>query len=49
VTDHTKFARTALVKVCDFEDFDLLITDRCPQEEIAERLRAAETRCEVAG
>ena len=32
VTDHTKFSRSALVKVCGFEEFDLMITDKTPPQ-----------------
>ena len=49
LTDHTKFARSALVKVCDFGEFDLLITDKDPPDEINDRLRNSTTRCEIAG
>ena len=49
VTDHSKFGRTALVKVCDYGDFDVLVSDRQPPVEIAERLEAAGTGVEVAG
>ena len=47
-TDHTKFERTALVKVCDFQDFDLLVTDRPPPAEIADAIQSAGARVEVA-
>lgn len=47
-TDHTKFERSALVKVCDFADFDLLVTDRPPPAAIADALGAAGSRWEVA-
>ena len=43
ITDHSKFNRTALVRVCGFNDFDLLVTDRTPPGDIAERLRQAGT------
>ncbi len=48
ITDHTKFSRTALVKVCDFDEFDLLVTDERPTPEVVEKLTAASTRFEVA-
>ncbi|WP_245453521.1 DeoR/GlpR family DNA-binding transcription regulator [Aquibium carbonis] len=47
-TDHTKFDRSALVKVCDFADFDLLVADRPPPAAIADALGAAGGRFEVA-
>lgn len=48
ITDATKFGRSALVRVCGFEDFDLLVTDRAPPPELAERLEAARTAVEIA-
>ncbi|MBI1383497.1 MAG: DeoR family transcriptional regulator [Rhizobiales bacterium] len=48
ITDHTKFARPALVKVCDFSDFDRLVCDRPPPPEIADRLKQAGTEVELA-
>lgn len=38
VTDHTKFSRTALVRVAGFSDFDLIVSDQPPPPEIAERI-----------
>ncbi len=49
ITDHTKFTRTALVKVCTFEEVDLLVTDRQPPEEIANCLERSQTRIDVTG
>lgn len=49
ISDHTKYARTALVKVCDLGDFDTLITDKSPPENILRSLEVASTRCEIAG
>ena len=49
VTDHTKFSRSALIKVCGFDGFDLLITDKTPPEAVTERLRAGSTQYIVAG
>ena len=40
VTDHTKFSRSALVKVCGFNDFDLLITDEMPPNDVIGRMHA---------
>jgi DeoR family glycerol-3-phosphate regulon repressor len=48
ITDHSKFTRGALVKVCDFDEFDLLVTDAMPPAPIIERLEAASTALEVA-
>lgn len=47
-TDHSKFGRAALVKVCDFSDFDVLVTDQAPPPEIAKALEDAGVACEVA-
>ena len=47
VSDHSKFDRTALVKVCDFSDIDLLITDRLPSSAITEALARSGTELSV--
>ncbi len=44
VTDHTKFSRSALVKVCGFDGFDLLITDKEPPPAAAEQMRAGSAK-----
>jgi DeoR family glycerol-3-phosphate regulon repressor len=38
VSDHSKFDRTALIKVCGFSDIDLLVTDRLPPPDIVDTL-----------
>jgi DeoR family glycerol-3-phosphate regulon repressor len=48
VTDHTKFSRSALVRVCGFDEFDLLITDQEPPAAVIERLEAGTASCRVA-
>ena len=48
VTDASKFARTALVRVCGFDGLDLLVCDAEPPVAIRERLAAAGARFEVA-
>lgn len=48
ITDHTKFNRTALVRVAGFSDFDLLVTDRPPPPDIASSLAGGGARVEVA-
>ena len=48
ITDHTKFNRTALVRVAGFEAFDRLVTDQRPPREIVEKLEAAGTIIDVA-
>jgi DeoR family glycerol-3-phosphate regulon repressor len=42
VTDSSKFNRAALVNVCGFSGFDLLVTDRPPDGMLADALAAAE-------
>ena len=49
VTDHTKFSRSALVKVCGFDGFDLLITDRTPPTAVSDRMRAGSSKFLVTG
>lgn len=41
ITDHTKFGRRGLVRVCGFSAFDDLVTDRAPPAGIAGALAAA--------
>lgn len=48
ITDHTKFVRSALVKVCEFDEFDLLVTDVTPPPAITEQLAAASTGVQIA-
>ncbi len=48
ITDNTKFTRTALIRVCPFSAFDLLVTDTAPPQAIADRLADASTRCQIA-
>lgn len=48
VTDHTKFSRSALVKVCGFDAFDILVSDRKPPQPVLDGLNGANTRLEVA-
>ena len=49
LADSSKFGRTALIKVCEFADIDLLVCERPPPPPLAEALAAANVRCEVAG
>jgi DeoR family glycerol-3-phosphate regulon repressor len=44
VTDHTKFARSALVRVCGFGEFDMLVTDRAPPPALASVLAEHQVR-----
>lgn len=41
ISDHSKFARTALVKVCDFADIDMLVSDQKPPIAIADAIEQA--------
>jgi len=41
VADHSKFGRRALVKVCDFDDVDVLITSAQPPPPIQDKLDAS--------
>jgi DeoR family glycerol-3-phosphate regulon repressor len=49
VTDHSKFGRSGLVKVCDFGDFDLLVTDRQPPKDLQRCLKIAGVTIELSG
>lgn len=44
VTDASKFGRRALVRVCGFDGFDTIVTDRAPPADLAERLAVNGTR-----
>lgn len=48
VTDHTKFGAHAPVRVCGFEEIDLLVTDRAPPPDLARRLAEAGVELMVA-
>lgn len=48
ITDHTKFSQTALVNVCGFDDFDVLVTDQPPPSQILRRLHLAGVECQIA-
>lgn len=48
VTDHSKFGRRGLVRVCAMEGVTGLVTDRPPPADIAEALAAAGVRLDVA-
>lgn len=49
VTDHSKFGRQGLVRVCGFDGFDELVTDRSPAPALAAALQDANVRVTVAG
>lgn len=48
LTDSSKFGRRALVKVCEFADFDRLVTERAPPADLAGVLAAAGVTVDVA-
>jgi len=48
ITDHTKFGRRGLVRVCGFDSFSELATDRAPPPDIAASLSQAGARLSVA-
>jgi DeoR family glycerol-3-phosphate regulon repressor len=47
-TDHSKFGQSALVKVCDFADIDLLITDKRAPEDVEAAVLGAGIGIEIA-
>jgi DeoR family glycerol-3-phosphate regulon repressor len=48
VTDHTKFGRHGLVKVCGFDDFREIFTDRLPPRDVAAAFEEAGVKVTVA-
>jgi len=48
LTDHSKFERSALIKVCEFEDFNRLVTDSAPPPALAQRLSEAGVSLDIA-
>jgi len=48
VTDRTKFGRRALIKVCEFTDFDAIVTDAAPPPDLAAVLLQAGVETLVA-
>lgn len=48
VTDSSKFSRTALVRVCGYEDIDLLVCDAPPSLKCQENIVAAGAEIDVA-
>lgn len=48
VADNSKLNRKGLVKACDFDDIDTLITDQMPTDELLERARQNDTEVQVA-
>lgn len=48
VTDHTKFDKAALVKVCDLDGIDRIVTDAAPSPELAGALRRAKVIVDIA-
>ncbi|MDX8528816.1 DeoR/GlpR family DNA-binding transcription regulator [Mesorhizobium sp. MSK_1335] len=48
ITDHTKFGRQGLVRVCGFDGFSELVTDRPPPRDVAAALSEAGARLTIA-
>ena len=48
VSDCSKFGRQGLVKVCEFSDFDVLVTDAAPSGRLADALDTAGVKTETA-
>lgn len=48
VTDHSKFGRQGLVKVCDFSGISEIVTDRRPPEDISDMLDRSSVRVTLA-
>jgi len=48
VTDASKYGTTGLVKVCEFTDIDMIITDQHPPSEVAAALAGAGVTVELA-
>ena len=49
LSDHSKFGKVALVKVCGFDEMDRLVCDRAPEGPLLERLRGAGVAIDIAG
>ena len=49
VADHTKFGSQNFVKVCDFENVDMVVSDRLPPDNIMTRLVEAKVRVITPG
>jgi DeoR family fructose operon transcriptional repressor len=45
--DATKFGRASLVSIARAQDLDLIVTDDCLEEVVAEEYRAAAVRLEI--
>ncbi len=48
ITDHTKFGRRGLVRVCGFDALDEMVTDRAPPDAIAQALALSGIRVTIA-
>jgi DeoR family glycerol-3-phosphate regulon repressor len=48
LSDSSKFGRTALIRVCGFDEVDTLVTESAPQHGLADAFRSANLRCDVA-
>ena len=48
LTDSSKFGRRALIKVCEFGEIDMLVTERAPPADLASALALSGTAVDVA-
>jgi DeoR family transcriptional regulator, glycerol-3-phosphate regulon repressor len=48
ISDHTKFGRSGLVKVCEYSEVDILITDTQPDGEFGDVFDSQDVKVEVA-
>lgn len=48
VADNSKLNRKGLIKACDFDNIDILITDQTPTEELMENARQNDTQIRIA-
>lgn len=48
LTDSAKFGKRALIKVCDFSDVDVIVSERPPPPDLARKLAAENVRFDVA-
>ena len=48
LTDSSKFGRRALIKVCEFSELDVLVTESPPPDDLAAGLVAANVTIDVA-
>ncbi len=49
LVDHSKLGKTALVKICDFDTVDQVVTDRLPSDSLQEALSRSGVQLHVSG